>query len=277
MKLTGAGANRPLEVELFVFGDALAAMDSLAVQVCMPVETAAAVNGQEWTRRSTDTIELSHAALSVLCAGTRVATRLTGTLAPAQMNKDLDIRWQPFKKTVGMLKYAPEDAAWRAALAATALLCCCALGFIWRWGAYHAPLRPALIAILIVEILAGIVWSCLPITPVAESVPGVIRRMEFRELEMMFAQGVYELKPEERSEASIRGKFPGWLKELRYYGDKNELREGDAPGNYQYRQLPDGNWQLIWIDDFGREMVSNEAEVNPQSDKGLPAQPLPAF
>ena len=258
MKLTGAGATRPLDVEMFVFGDTRAVMDGMEVQACVPIEPSAAVDGQEWPRRSMDTIQLSHTALRELCAGTKIVTRLTGTFAPGQMNRDLTIRWESSKGSTGLLKYAPGDTAGRAALAAFAMLFCSAIGAAWRWGTYQAPLRPALLSILTAAVAAGAIWFSLPTVPVVRIEPSIISRRRTQELAKNWLIRVVDLKPSENTEAQVHEITQQVLKDSSFGGERSPVREGDAPNNYHLRRLPAGTWQFIWIDEYGREVIWSE-------------------
>jgi hypothetical protein len=93
MRLTGADATRDLSVELFVFGPSRAAAKGLAVQSAGELVVSKAPHWGIGRRASSTHIHAAHSAITPLVEGSKFATRLTGTLRPRQMNRDMDIAW----------------------------------------------------------------------------------------------------------------------------------------------------------------------------------------
>ena len=270
MKLTGTGATRPLDLELFVFGDRRAAVEGLTVQACAPVEFSAPLNlGEARKNRETvGTIQLSHTALRSLCAGTTVATHLTATFSPGQMDHDLTVQWQPFTQTEGLLKYARADMAWRGFVAATVVLMCAALVFPLRWGLQRPPILPACGVLLVAAVGAGVVVGLAqPTIPVVYSVlmANDVEIGSLRELTAAVDQGVLDHKLAAPTDSQLQAVFQEVIKKghdelLPIPNDPGlrwqhvPIRAGDAPGGYQLVRLPDGTWRINWIDHHGREI-----------------------
>ena len=258
MKLTGTGATRPLDLELFVFGDQRASVNGLAVQACAPVEFSAALpdGAARKSPETVDTIQLSHPALRSLCAGTTVATHLTGTFSPGRMDRDLTVLWQPFTKTEGLLKYVRADMAWRALVAATAVLIWGVLVIAVRCGLRRPPALPACAVFLAAAIAAGAAWSSRPTVPIVYGVPMVndLELATLRELTAAVDQDVFDLKMQKPTETQLHEVFQRAVKEGKYY--LPQIHEGDAPGDYRTIRLPDGTWQIDLIDHHGREIFA---------------------
>ena len=76
-----------------------------------------------------------------------------------------------------------------------------------------------------------------------------------------FDQSVPTLSPNERTPPNFRRLFQQALDRVRAepegerkFGSVLLPREGDAPGDYSFRQLPDGAWRLVWIAENGQEV-----------------------
>lgn len=93
MRLTGADAKRDLSVELFVFGPSRAEAKGLAVQSAGELVVSEAPRWGIRRRASSTHIHAAHSSITPLVEGSKFATRLTGTLRPRQMNRDMDIAW----------------------------------------------------------------------------------------------------------------------------------------------------------------------------------------
>jgi hypothetical protein len=261
MKLTGSGATGPLEVELFVFGDAQAEADGLRMMACAPVAGYESREARGIERPDpTGALTLSHPALRELCKSTTVGTRLRGILSPAEMTRDLTIRWQPFSGPVGMMKISEAEAWWRSWLAATGVLVGAAIFAAWRWWGEAPPWQFTAKALLAATALGGAVWLLLPSVPTTF---GSFRHGRLRELYSdPFSRAVRELRPAERTEARVREKFHQALAETKYLPSPLP-REGDAPGEYSFSQLPDGAWRLVWIAENGQEVFVPDMDEKP--------------
>jgi hypothetical protein len=93
MRLTGADAKRDLSVELFVFGPSRAMAMGLAVQSAGDLVVSEAPRWRAWRRASSTHVHAAHTAITPLVGDAKFATRLTGTLRPSQMTRDVDIAW----------------------------------------------------------------------------------------------------------------------------------------------------------------------------------------
>ncbi len=258
MKLTGAGATEPLEVELFVFGDARAEADGLRMTACAPVAGYASREARIFERPDpTGALTLSHPALRELCRTSTVGTWLRGVLSPTEMTRDLAIRWRPFSSPVGMVKLSEKEAGWRSLLAATGVLVLAAIFAAWRWWGEAPPWQFSLKALLAATALGGTVWWLLPSVPTVPYGVGRKAGAVRASISDSFSRAVRELGPGEQNEARVRGKFLRALAENQYLPSPLP-HEGDAPGDYSFRQLPGGAWRLVWIAENGQEVYQPE-------------------
>jgi hypothetical protein len=257
MKLTGAGATQPLAVELFVFGDARAEIAGLTVQSCERVERAGQTGGDVaqdaggWIDfTSAEFIRLEHPELCRLCGDAHVATRLTGTLQPAQMNRDLAIHWQPYDGPVAPVRFSTDDAFWLGALATTAGLTLAALVRGRCWRDQGPPWSTGLLVVVAALALGGAVWRTLPTVPVLQ--PYLIQHHQ-GEMSSLFQATAAKLAADDRTVARLRKVVqPALAAYARAHGiDPPE--ESDSPGNYVFRLLPEGRWRLVWFDANGSE------------------------
>ena len=92
MRLTGADATRNLSVELFVFGPSRATATGLAVQSAGEL-VVSELPFRSLRRGSSTYIHAAHSTITPLVDTAKFATRLTGTLRPREMNRDMDIGW----------------------------------------------------------------------------------------------------------------------------------------------------------------------------------------
>lgn len=93
MRLTGADAKQSLSVELFVFGPSSAGAKGFDVAAAGPVRAHDPGTHPYHTRPSRHSIEVAHAAIGPLVEGAAFATRLTATLKPAEMGRDVQLGW----------------------------------------------------------------------------------------------------------------------------------------------------------------------------------------
>jgi hypothetical protein len=271
MKLTGTGVHTALDVELFVFGDAVAQVDGLSRLSCGRVEFTEGVQPSPRASNKTsipapaeDLIHLSHTALRELCAGTQIATRLSGTLSPAAMRKDMVVEWRPFRKAQGLTKYAPSDAwGYGGLFAILALLAGGGVSFLCYLPG-RAPVTTRIWVLTAALALGGGSAAVFPTVPVSNHTGYHEQRMRWRLLQECLEMAVLERPASDFTDAEFRQRFldelakaaretPSLAKEL--------PQPGDAPGNYELRKLPGGRWRLIFIDDTGQEMFRPENDV----------------
>lgn len=89
MRLTGAGAKRDLAVELFVFGASRAAASAFAAAAGAPVRMHD--EPSSLVRHFASRIQVQHSTLGPLIGGAAYGTRLTATLRPRDMQRDIAI------------------------------------------------------------------------------------------------------------------------------------------------------------------------------------------
>ncbi len=265
MKLTGTGIRSALDLDLYVFADAVAHVDGLPLRACGRIETATPDSASPRFNRThappaEDRVRISHAALRELCAGTTIATRLRGTLSPAQMQQDLTIQWRPFKGPNGLAKFTQPDACGYAALIGLgALLVGGAILF-----AINLPHRPSLRARLSVlaaaiAIGAGTVLA-FPTTEVNYSRKHLGYRSEVRALQLGLELALEGVDATTLSPHQVRQRL-----ETEFAKPDSELRHfmkalpayGDAPNQYHLDQHSNGTWRVIWVDQFGQEQLVN--------------------
>ncbi len=262
MKLTGTGIRSALDLDLFVFGEAVAHVENLPLRACgrvelvAPSETATGAGKGYSSPPDDDRVQLSHTALRELCAGTTVATRLRGTLEPAQMQQDLTIQWRPFKGPRGLARFTRSDAWGYAALIG--------LGSLLLGGgvlfACRRPRRPTVRARLWVAAAAcgiGLASSfAFPTTAVEYVRTRYAHRHGARLLQASLEIAWDGTDPRSLSEQQIRERLTA-----DFANPDSDLRRhfkalpayGDAPGQYHLRQLASGGWQVVLIDASGQE------------------------
>lgn len=262
MKLTGTGIRSTLDLDLFVFGNAVAHVENLPLRACgrveIPVPGKATPRSHKasWPPPEEDLIEISHTALRELCADTTIATRLRGTLQPDQMQEDMQIEWRPFKGPRGLAKFTRPDAWGYAALTA--------LGSLLLGGGtlfiIRRPQRPSARARLWVFAAAlGIGAASIPFFPTTAVVFGrnhLGHRSDSRALQTCLELALTDSNPRSLPEAEVRTRLESEFAKPSSEG-RRYLRTlpdyGDAPGQYHLRQLDDGTWQAVLIDFFGQE------------------------
>ena len=263
MKLTGTGIRSTLDLDLYVFGDAVAYIDDLPLRACGRVELPAAHRATPRSRSKTswippeeDLIELSHTALRELCVGTTIGTRLRGTLKPEQLQQDMIIQWSPFKKPLGLAKFTESDArGYGALIALGGLLLGGGILFAWR-----RPQRPSLRARLWV-LAAAITIGAASVLAFSTTAVEYGRnhlgyRSDSRALQFCLELALDGCEPRALSEPEVRQRL-----ELEFAKPASESRKylrqlptyGDAPNNFHLRQLEAGGWQAVIVDSFGQE------------------------
>ena len=277
MALTGAGATKPLSVELFVFGDSRAEADGLEARY---VENVVPERFPDWFNdwgvnypNSSGmmffgrwSVQLNHPALRKLCSDCSAVTLLAGTLTPAQMTRDLAIRLKPFDSRVRPAEFSARDGLALAFLAITALLVLIAPVVRWQWRGEDPPARVGRGIILAALALGASVWLAVPTVP---TVSGNEEASAYDRMEAMssqFKETAAKLPPNDTNLPALRKAIgPALVTYARTRGWP-EPKESDSPGNYTFLKLPGGAWRLIWIDDFGRQgFWSKDDAAPPQS------------
>jgi hypothetical protein len=100
MRLTGVG-NGPVRVELYVFGRAKATAPHFKTERCVQPNYPEPPSGDgfgDWFRSAPETPAIVHPLLRKWVAGSRVATKLVGTLSPSDMREDVWLDWTSFSE-----------------------------------------------------------------------------------------------------------------------------------------------------------------------------------
>lgn len=274
MRLTGADAEIPLDVELFVFTEGTAAADGFKSLASAPVShSPSARSGPSvFVERVADAIEVSHPALVPMVGSITHATHLRGVLSPPEMTRDvrLDVG---SPRTFGRVAYT-RDAAFNLAIEAAiwALIVAIVVVAIWerikadrrrlRSRLFFASCGCAAIAFVVVSVRA-------PTVDVAEGTGalGYVHR------NLAFAA---------YSETSATRDV--WRERMRAHAaeiseiEGVHVTEGDAPGQYQIIADKQSMAVLVWIDPVGRARYSDLAALvldAPQAIQGESASPQP--
>ncbi len=252
MRLTGAGAERPLAVELIVCGPSEASVTGLIARTVAPLTHGEPkANGLRWGgRQSREGRTISHPELIRWTQDTSVATWLRGELAPDQMQADLTIRWTKGDKAKGLSVLTTEDAWGRASLLGGTL------GFIGAMvlGLLHGngrpPRRPAGVVVLLALTVTG-AFRVLTPTIAAEHLKAGIPWYELAEIPTAAAMALFAL-PSDADDEAVNAAFAKALVDFTKDYDRSELRIGDAPGEVMLHKLPDGSWRVWFFNAYGQ-------------------------
>lgn len=262
MKLTGTGIRSTLDLDLYVFGDAVAHVENLSRLACGRVVSATTQppapdrgKGIEPPQEE-DQILITHTALREMCAGTTIATRLRGTLKPAQMKQDMHIQWREFTSPRGRAKFTTSDAGGYGALIGLGTLL---LGGGLLFAGRH-PQRPSVrarLGVFTVSLVIGAgAFLAFPTTKVEYGRTRIRTQSDLRVLQAGLELALEGCDSRALTEPEVRQRLDAesaktdseirrYLKALPDYGD--------APTNYHLRQHADGSWRIVLIDAFGQE------------------------
>jgi hypothetical protein len=253
LRLTGV-SNGPLRVELYVFGAERAEADHFKVERCAPVEFPEKTS---WAATQTPEVGVKHPKLRQWVQGSSVATKLSATLAPEQMQNDVAIRWVPFAPHQEVL-YSRKGAAITAANWAMGFilgLSSCAVIALaikreWRW----ATTRIAAVVVGFGLLIFCVGYVALPKVPVHFNKLRLYHAQRRLEELGKFVTAHWEQSPPnslaEARKAAVLNPDP--ITDNILLGGK--IREDDSPGNYQIRQTTNG-FEFLWFDRDGGEHV----------------------
>jgi len=271
MRLTGTQST-PVSLDLFVFGPGRAVTSHPDLTVVQSAATERRPEGAEpldWRKRDDDHIALVHPQLCDLVPGTPVATRLSGTLSPPAMARDVQIDWaspQPHRETL----YTPAGARQTLINVGVGILCAAAaaLMLLANRGTIR-PLHGLLLWGLVLSIIlpagyAARAW--LPVTnlrppgnaafanylihnAVARKIREAAKGSSGPKLED--ANGLRNaLKEQLRKEQSRTGRL---LVDRNNFTGRPRIEE-DSPGNFGIRETEAGV-EYLWYDQEGGEHV----------------------
>ena len=263
MRLTGVN-NGPLRVELYVFGPARAAAPHFKVERC--TSPGYPEPGSGWPRISPETPNVVHPLLRQWVGDSPVATKLTATLSPADMQQDVWLDWDSFQEIKSRL-YSRPGALTHALNWGTAVL---VVGLLLAWlaslaiKASHRWLPAFCVAAVLLGLaVAGALYLTLPRTEVrlvhrpAASTKSSLHSI-YRSLEAANAS----------TPATARAMLADFASQLSSYKGSRDgdggywanlllggpIREEDSPGNYTLRETASG-LEFVTYDAQGAEHV----------------------
>lgn len=280
MRLTGVD-NGPLTVELYVFGPKRAEAENFKVERCThpsyPAPPEPSPYAENWLRRAPEPPAIVHLLLRKWVAGAPVATKLTATLTPAQMQQDVWLRWSDFLEKKGQL-YSEAGALtvglnWGSALFAIGLIAAYALLFVRPTRQPHFGPAVGLLTVASL-VLTGLIYISLPTTKVR-----LVKRPSLNAYSTMFrlrdqlpeqpatraelstaARGVLSpptnnLPPEHTAFSTGKESWDNLLL-------GGAIREEDSPGNFTLRENGD-KLEFVVYDTQGAEHVLDSWPLRP--------------
>jgi hypothetical protein len=259
MRLTGAGAEQSLTVELVVFGPSQAEVAGLATRSTAPLnyEKPQAQTGRWGGIQATDLRSLSHPELTRWTQGATVATWLRGNLSPKEMQDDLAIRWTGSHAALGLSAHTEDDAWLKAALLGTSI---CFVGAIMLGLKYGngAPPRKWAGTIALVALTSGTTLRALtPTVPVTKHRPSPILNSYGRQVVETARYALKDL-PGTASDEAVQAVFSKVLGEY-----MKDYTIGDAPGDVTLHKLPDGSWRVWFFNAYGQPRFFEDKDVAP--------------
>jgi hypothetical protein len=260
MRLTGVENGGPLKVDLYVLAESRAEAPGFSVERCGKLSYSSGY-GDMHSRvgRTKPDVRISHSWLMKNATGAAVATKLSGTVPPEAMIRDVSVSLVPTVETRRLL-WSSEAAMDRAVnvgmgVCCVALLCVMVVTYAKKWGP-GLRVRPLLVVAALGLVAGGATFAATERAGATRSVRGF--RMD--DLYMDLCDG-YEARQENGPPLDET-----WLREItkvivqseafRQDGtDKGMAVEEDSPGNYVIR-FEDGEWQFVWYDYFGNEHVN---------------------
>jgi hypothetical protein len=280
MRLTGVD-NGALEVELYVFGPARAEARHFRVERCtrpayprLPPRDSWSWN---WSRWSPVTPNIVHPLIREWVGGAAVATKLTATLSPAQMRRDVWLDWAPFGEKKSR-RFSPAGALTTALNLGSSLLGCGLLAvclFVAVNDRRRARLPRMAGAVALASLgLAGLVYIALPKTEVR-----LVRHPAGESLNALYYLHAYledtnvvvpaDLRAEARrllsnptNDVEWNPHAPPRLREPNNNPFGGRIHEEDSPGNYVFRvRNADNRLEMVGYDAEGAEHVLGEWPV----------------
>jgi len=266
LALTGSGAKGPLALEFFVFADRQAMLPGFTVEVADRVEFHEGLAHLPHCR-----LLLGHQGLLRGIRHDCCFTRLSGTLEPAEINRDLELRWQessPARMTYYTRAYALNHATgttlrfWSLALSIGGISC-------WLLVRIADKLKPdpvhgVLLSLVLIGAAATWVVTYLQDTPRIQRDPARVFRSEYTDLSGhdLVMQTAADLRTHlldqlppwrELTTVELKIRVETVIQEHNLLNPVTEepLRHEDSPGNY--RILPRGGKdRLLLYGRFGR-------------------------
>ncbi len=259
MRLTGVD-NGPLQVELYVFADQRAHARHFKVERCTkPAYPATVGNYMPWV----ETINIMHPLLQSWVGGSPVATKLTATLSPEQMRRDVWLDWRGFWETKSR-RFSHTGAAtialnWSACILAVGLVAAYAFALSVRPGnpKFATPIQLALAVSLLI---GGVIYLALPKIEVrlVRRPFGETRNAQYFPMFFVEDAALDEARwmlahpTNTVTKAIWEGRFRGGNWPNYYVG--GQIHEEDSPGNFILREK-NGYVEYVIYDAQGAEQV----------------------
>ncbi|MFA6289876.1 MAG: DUF2330 domain-containing protein [Opitutaceae bacterium] len=251
MRLTGAGATRPLELELIVCGPGRAEVTGLKTRTAAPLAQGEPMvqklRGSEMQPR--DTRKITHPELTRWTQGTEVATWMRGTLSPAQMQADMPIHWTPSHEALGLFVQSTDDARAQAALLG-ALLCFTGAMILGLFFRKRPPARQWAGTVVLIALASAVTFLVRTPTIAVKSSHDGLNFYELRLMAQTTAMALIEL-PSTASDEVVQATFAEVLTNFPP-SHGHPVKTGDAPGEAMLRKLPDGSLRVLFFDGYGQ-------------------------
>jgi hypothetical protein len=259
MRLTGLD-NGPLKVVLYVFGSASATAPGFTVDLCTH-PSYPSLSG-DWRWSTPNELPIVHPLMRQWVGLAPVATRLSATLQPSEMQKDIWLEWRGFSEARRIV-YSHEGARiwafnWAGAVLAAGILC---VWFVIPRRLLARSLPGAIWTVAIVAIVTGlIVYLTVPRIEVrllrGRQVMSVSRHL------LMTLGDELEFATNRASLAEAKAILQATMNQPPSYGSNWEnpflggrIREEDSPGNYLLRPTTNG-YEFLIYDPRGAEIIS---------------------
>jgi hypothetical protein len=243
MRLTGVD-NGSLSVELYVFGPSRAEASLFKVERCIrPNHTSETEKRSRW---SPETLVIVHPLLREWADGSPAATKLTATLSPADMRKDVWINWTPFWESGNRL-YSWQGALttalnWGAGFFAAGLVLVCLLAFATETHKTKLPRRVGIVTVVSL-VLAGLSYFIVPKIEVKLVKGGYYSEILSQQLVLNLALNAGNWRTIAEARAGLRELISDTNNAVSYgckdwdnYLVGGQIREEDSPGNYLLRE-----------------------------------------
>ncbi len=274
MRLTGV-TDHPLELDLFVFGPSRAAAEPMRVVHCDQVEKEPALRQdgspfRMYRLRHERPGVVGHPQVTPLIENAPILTKLSATLSPRQMQRDIEILWEPFEPLETTVRTTTNQRLFAADVAAIVGLCVVVL----------LTLRPQSKNILLAKVIKAHLWA-LVIAVVAASVvlivnPGVsvpqdgprviydrafLQAIEFTLSRFAMTTGVTDAGAVDVATVRREIETAGFLDDIgpnQYFN--RPIRESDSPGDYLVRDGEAGV-EVVTYNRAGGENIIRIADV----------------
>jgi hypothetical protein len=260
MRLTGAGAEQSLTVELVVFGPSRAEVAGLATRSTAPLshkEPQAQKGGPWGGLQAIDSRTLSHPELTRWTQGTVVATWLRGKLSPKEMQADLPVRWTGSRVASGINAHTQDDAWLKAALL-TGLICFVSSLAVGVTYGNSVPTKKWVRLVALVALTSGATLRALtPTVAVTKHRPSVALKSDGRQVVEAAGYAIKDL-PGTASDEMVQAAFSKVLGEF-----MKDYTIGDAPGEVTLHKLPNGNWRVWFFNAYGQPQFLEDNDVVP--------------